>query len=86
MPPTLLFCFSSTVPSSSVSLLTSQQNNDIVLTWGEIPLVKRRGFLLGYNIYISNGSQLTLLGKCYDVKCNLYRQYSGYRGVLEVGM
>lgn len=59
------FLATSTVPSSSVpQLLASQQDSDILLTWGEIPLVSRRGFLLGYNIYITNGSQLTLLGKC----------------------
>uniref|UniRef100_A0A3Q3FDT9 LIF receptor subunit alpha a n=1 Tax=Labrus bergylta TaxID=56723 RepID=A0A3Q3FDT9_9LABR len=49
------------VPSSSVSLLTSQQDFNVVLTWGEIPLVDIRGFLLGYNVYMSNGPQLTLL-------------------------
>uniref|UniRef100_A0A3Q1J9P8 Fibronectin type-III domain-containing protein n=1 Tax=Anabas testudineus TaxID=64144 RepID=A0A3Q1J9P8_ANATE len=50
------------VPSSSVPhLLASQQDSDILLTWGEIPLIRRRGFLLGYNIYSTNGSQLTLL-------------------------
>ena len=55
-----------TVPSSAVPhLLTSQQDPNIELTWGEIPLVSRRGFLLGYHIYLNNGSQLTLLGKCY---------------------
>uniref|UniRef100_UPI0037E707C7 LIF receptor subunit alpha a n=1 Tax=Semicossyphus pulcher TaxID=241346 RepID=UPI0037E707C7 len=58
------------VPSSSVSLSTSQQDSDVRLTWGEIPLVNRRGFLLGYNIYISNGSQLTLLAK--DVRSRTY--------------
>uniref|UniRef100_A0A8C9ZYG4 Fibronectin type-III domain-containing protein n=1 Tax=Sander lucioperca TaxID=283035 RepID=A0A8C9ZYG4_SANLU len=52
------------VPSSSVLLSTTQQDSDILLTWREIPLVNRRGFLLGYNIYISGGSQLTLLGNC----------------------
>lgn len=49
------------VPSSSVQLSTTQQNSDILITWDEIPLAKRRGYLLGYNVYISNGSQLTLL-------------------------
>lgn len=69
--PTHLFCSlslppalsSPTVPSASVSLSTTQQGSDILLTWGEIPLVVRRGFLLGYNIYVSSGSELTLLGK-----------------------
>ncbi|XP_044053855.1 LIF receptor subunit alpha a isoform X2 [Siniperca chuatsi] len=54
------------VPSSSVPLSARQQDSDILLTWGEIPLVNRRGFLLGYNIYISNGSQLTLLANLSD--------------------
>uniref|UniRef100_A0A8C2Z2C6 Fibronectin type-III domain-containing protein n=1 Tax=Cyclopterus lumpus TaxID=8103 RepID=A0A8C2Z2C6_CYCLU len=49
------------VPSVSVTLSTTQQDSDILLTWGEIPLVNRRGFLLGYNIYVSRGSQLMLL-------------------------
>ena len=54
-----------TGPSSSVLLSTSQQNSDVLLSWGEIPLINRRGFLLGYNVYI--GSELKLLGKCYNV-------------------
>uniref|UniRef100_A0A8C4ICU4 Fibronectin type-III domain-containing protein n=1 Tax=Dicentrarchus labrax TaxID=13489 RepID=A0A8C4ICU4_DICLA len=49
------------IPSGSVSLSASQQDSNILLTWGEIPLVKRRGFIQGYNVYISNGSQLALL-------------------------
>lgn len=69
------YLVSSTVPSSPVLLSAHQQDSNIVLTWGEIPLVNRRGFLLGYNVYISNGSQLTLLGKCLDVKCHLSRWY-----------
>lgn len=61
------------VPSSSVPLSTTQQRSNILLTWGEIPMISRRGFLLGYNIYISNGSQLTLLAnlsgsRSYTVK------------------
>ncbi|XP_041643097.1 LIF receptor subunit alpha a [Cheilinus undulatus] len=54
------------VPSRPVSLSTSQQDSSVVLTWEEIPLVNRRGFLQGYNIYISNGSQLTLLANLSD--------------------
>lgn len=57
----------STVPSSPVSLSAHQQDSEILLTWGDIPLVNRRGFILGYNIYVSNGPQLTLLGKCHHV-------------------
>ncbi|XP_053276012.1 LIF receptor subunit alpha a [Pleuronectes platessa] len=49
------------VPSSSVLLSTSQQNSDVLLSWGEIPLLNRRGFLLGYNVYNSTGSELKLL-------------------------
>ncbi|GAA6227437.1 leukemia inhibitory factor receptor-like [Lates japonicus] len=49
------------VPSSSVLLSTSQQGSDVLLTWGEIPLVNHRGFLQGYNIYNSTGSDLKLL-------------------------
>nr|XP_040051943.1 LIF receptor subunit alpha a [Gasterosteus aculeatus aculeatus] len=54
------------VPSSSVSLSTTQQDADILLAWGEIPLANRRGFLLGYNVYINNGTQLTLLANLSD--------------------
>ncbi|XP_040897538.1 LIF receptor subunit alpha a [Toxotes jaculatrix] len=49
------------VPSSSVLLSTNQQDSDVLLTWEEIPPVNRRGFLLGYNIYNSTGSELKLL-------------------------
>ena len=52
-------------PSRSVKLSVSQEHSNAILTWEEIPLAHRRGFLLGYNIYINNGSQLTLIGKCY---------------------
>ncbi|XP_068422921.1 LIF receptor subunit alpha a [Clinocottus analis] len=55
------------VPSGSVTLSTTQQDSDILLTWGEIPLVNRRGFLLGYNVYVSRGSQLTLLANLPDI-------------------
>ncbi|XP_056152729.1 LIF receptor subunit alpha a [Lampris incognitus] len=55
------------VPSRSVPhLSTNQQDSDIQLSWDEIPLVNRRGFLLGYNIYRNNGSQLTLLANVSD--------------------
>ncbi|XP_037337701.2 LIF receptor subunit alpha a [Pungitius pungitius] len=60
------------VPSSSVALSTTQQDSDILLAWGEIPLVNRRGFLLGYNIYINNGSQLTLLANLTDPESKNY--------------
>ncbi|XP_024131397.1 LIF receptor subunit alpha a [Oryzias melastigma] len=49
------------VPSRSVPLSVKSQDSDVVITWGEIPLSERRGFVLGYNVYISNGSELTLL-------------------------
>uniref|UniRef100_A0A3Q2PXM4 Leukemia inhibitory factor receptor-like n=1 Tax=Fundulus heteroclitus TaxID=8078 RepID=A0A3Q2PXM4_FUNHE len=48
---------------SSVELKIAQLDCDVVLSWEEVPLEKRRGFLLGYNVYISNSSQLTLLEK-----------------------
>ncbi|XP_070760842.1 LIF receptor subunit alpha a [Enoplosus armatus] len=60
------------VPSSSVPLSASQQESDILLTWGEIPLVNRRGFLLGYNIYLSNGSHLTILASLSDLGSRNY--------------
>lgn len=80
------FLVASTVPSSSVLLSTSQQGSDILLTWGEIPLVNRRGYLLGYNIYNSTGSELKLLGKCYDVKCHLFKEFSCSSRGLEKGI
>ncbi|XP_033828179.1 LIF receptor subunit alpha a [Periophthalmus magnuspinnatus] len=48
-------------PSSSVQLSTEQQDSDILISWSEIPSTHRRGFLLGYNVYLNNGSQLTKL-------------------------
>ncbi|KAM8759768.1 LIF receptor subunit alpha a isoform 3-T3 [Acanthopagrus schlegelii] len=60
------------VPSSPVSLSAHQQDSDILLTWGEIPLVNRRGFILGYNIYVSNGPQLTLLANLSGVGTRSY--------------
>ncbi|XP_059192814.1 LIF receptor subunit alpha a [Centropristis striata] len=55
------------VPSTSVPLTATQQGSDILLTWEEIPLAKIRGFLLGYNVYMSSGSQLTLLANISDL-------------------
>ncbi|KAF3695619.1 Leukemia inhibitory factor receptor [Channa argus] len=61
------------VPSTSVALSTTQQGSDIILTWTEIPLDRRRGFLLGYNVYMSNGSQLTLLANLSDLGNRSYK-------------
>ncbi|CAG09611.1 unnamed protein product [Tetraodon nigroviridis] len=41
--------------------LARQQDSNILLTWEEIPLANRRGFLLGYNVYVNNDSSLTLI-------------------------
>ncbi|XP_026178468.1 LIF receptor subunit alpha a isoform X2 [Mastacembelus armatus] len=60
------------VPSSSVSLSTTQEGADVLLTWGEIPVVSTRGFLLGYNIYIRSGAQLTLLANLPDPQSRSY--------------
>lgn len=60
------------VPSASLALSADQQASDILLTWREIPLVNRRGFLLGYNVYISNGYQLTLLANLSDAETTSY--------------
>lgn len=57
---------STPVPSSPIRLLAHQQDSNILLTWEEIPLANRRGFLLGYNVYVSNDSHLTLIGTCLD--------------------
>ncbi|CAL8250963.1 unnamed protein product [Boreogadus saida] len=49
------------VPISAVpSLTTNQRNSDIELTWQEIPVADRRGFLLGYRVYLITDRQLTL--------------------------
>ncbi|KAK5870947.1 hypothetical protein PBY51_003852 [Eleginops maclovinus] len=62
------------VPSSPVmSLLTTQQDSDILLSWEQIPLVSRRGFVLGYNIYMSSGSQFTLLANLSDPGSRSYK-------------
>ncbi|XP_028312909.1 LIF receptor subunit alpha a [Gouania willdenowi] len=61
------------VPSSLVPLSIMQQESDVLLSWGEIPLVNRRGFLLGYNVYISNDSQLTLLANLSHPGLRSYR-------------
>ncbi|XP_029961330.1 LIF receptor subunit alpha a [Salarias fasciatus] len=60
------------VPFSSVPLSGTSQQSDIVLTWGEIPTVNQRGFLLGYNVYISNGFQLTSLANLTDLETRNY--------------
>ncbi|KAM9858027.1 LIF receptor subunit alpha a [Aulostomus maculatus] len=62
------------VPSSSVpQLFVTQEDSDVLLTWGEIPLVSRRGYLLGYNIYINNDSQLTLLANLSGQETRTYK-------------
>ncbi|XP_054630299.1 LIF receptor subunit alpha a [Dunckerocampus dactyliophorus] len=49
-------------PSRSVpQLQISQQDSDVILTWGAIPEVSRRGDILGYNVYMSNDSHLVKL-------------------------
>ncbi|KAI3372719.1 hypothetical protein L3Q82_023180 [Scortum barcoo] len=60
------------VASRFVPLWITQQSSDVLLTWGEIPLADRRGFILGYNIYISNGSQLTHLANLSDPRSRTY--------------
>ncbi|XP_047447525.1 LIF receptor subunit alpha a [Mugil cephalus] len=61
------------VPSSSVPLSSRQEGSNVVLTWGEIPLRDRKGFILGYNVYINNGSQLTLLANLPDQAARNYK-------------
>lgn len=63
-------------PSTSVQLSITQQYSDVLITWSDIPPAHRKGFLLGYNVYINNGSQLTRLAtlssqeRSYTVKSN----------------
>ena len=55
--------FAVAVPISAVpSLTTNQRNSDIELTWQEIPEADRRGFILGYRVYLITDRQLTLYG------------------------
>ncbi|XP_061672960.1 LIF receptor subunit alpha a [Syngnathoides biaculeatus] len=50
-------------PAGSVPHLSvSQQDSDVLLTWGAVPEVSRRGYIRGYNVYLSNDSQLVKLG------------------------
>uniref|UniRef100_A0A8C7ZZD4 LIF receptor subunit alpha a n=1 Tax=Oryzias sinensis TaxID=183150 RepID=A0A8C7ZZD4_9TELE len=60
------------VPSRSVPLSVKSQDSKVVITWGEIPLSDRRGFVLGYNVYISNGSELALLANLSSSEMRRY--------------
>uniref|UniRef100_A0A8C6M2H4 LIF receptor subunit alpha a n=1 Tax=Nothobranchius furzeri TaxID=105023 RepID=A0A8C6M2H4_NOTFU len=60
------------VPSSSCHLSVSQQKSDVILTWNEIPLADRRGYLRGYNVYMNNGFQLTLLSNLSNLGMRSY--------------
>ncbi|XP_051924530.1 LIF receptor subunit alpha a isoform X1 [Hippocampus zosterae] len=49
-------------PSRAVPhLFINQQDSDVLLTWEAMPQASRRGYILGYNIYLNNDSQLVLL-------------------------
>uniref|UniRef100_A0A4W5JPX4 LIF receptor subunit alpha a n=1 Tax=Hucho hucho TaxID=62062 RepID=A0A4W5JPX4_9TELE len=51
------------VPSRTVPRLSpNQEGSDVQLTWDQIPLEHQRGFILGYTVYLTNASHLTLLG------------------------
>ncbi|XP_071011993.1 LIF receptor subunit alpha a isoform X1 [Oncorhynchus clarkii lewisi] len=51
------------VPSRTVPRLSpNQEGADVQLTWDQIPLEHQRGFILGYTVYLTNASHLTLLG------------------------
>ncbi|CAL8249209.1 unnamed protein product [Merluccius merluccius] len=55
------------VPLRSVpNLMTNQDNSDIQLTWREIRLADRRGYLLGYRVYHNMGPQLKLIANLSD--------------------
>uniref|UniRef100_A0A1A8SLZ3 Leukemia inhibitory factor receptor alpha a n=1 Tax=Nothobranchius rachovii TaxID=451742 RepID=A0A1A8SLZ3_9TELE len=60
------------VPSSSCHLSVSQQKSDVILTWNEIPVADRRGYLQGYNVYMNNGFQLTLLANLSNLGTRNY--------------
>ncbi|XP_011613799.2 LIF receptor subunit alpha a [Takifugu rubripes] len=65
------------VPSRPVYLSAEQRESDIVLSWEGIPLANRRGFLLGYNVYVSNDSHLTLIANLPDIETRKY-EVKGY--------
>ncbi|XP_037114607.1 LIF receptor subunit alpha a [Syngnathus acus] len=49
-------------PSRSVPHLSiRQEDSNVFLTWEAMPEAHRRGYILGYNIYLNNDSQLVLL-------------------------
>ncbi|KAM6964861.1 LIF receptor subunit alpha a [Aplochiton taeniatus] len=50
------------VPRATIS----QQGSEVLLGWKEIPLEGRRGFILGYRLYLTNSSQLTLIANISD--------------------
>ncbi|KAG7281493.1 hypothetical protein CRUP_012436 [Coryphaenoides rupestris] len=61
------------IPFRSVrNLMTNQENSDIQLTWREIPLAERRGYLLGYRVYLNTGPQLTLIANLSDPHSRSY--------------
>ncbi|KAL0979833.1 hypothetical protein UPYG_G00190390 [Umbra pygmaea] len=54
-------------PSMSVpKLLLDQKGSKIQMTWDQIPLKHQRGFILGYHIYQTHNSSLTLLANITD--------------------
>lgn len=54
-------------PSMSVPhLSTNQQGSSVLLAWKEIPLEHQRGFILGYRVYMTNASRLTLIDNITD--------------------
>ncbi|KAJ7994315.1 hypothetical protein DPEC_G00264600 [Dallia pectoralis] len=54
-------------PSMAVpGLSLDQKGSGVQLTWGQIPLEHQRGFILGYNVYLTHTSNLTLLANITD--------------------
>uniref|UniRef100_A0A3P8Z0K1 Fibronectin type-III domain-containing protein n=1 Tax=Esox lucius TaxID=8010 RepID=A0A3P8Z0K1_ESOLU len=54
-------------PSMSVpGLSLDQKGSDVQLTWEQIPLEQQRGFILGYNVYLTHTSHPTLYANITD--------------------
>ncbi|XP_063051766.1 LIF receptor subunit alpha a [Engraulis encrasicolus] len=61
------------VPAEPVgSLEASQYESSVSLSWQEAPLRSQRGFVRGYNIYLANVSQYTLLANITDPSVRNY--------------
>ncbi|KAJ8401567.1 hypothetical protein AAFF_G00378840 [Aldrovandia affinis] len=60
-------------PAQHVSELKAQQyGSDVLLSWDEVPLDGRRGFICGYTVYTPNGSHLVPIENITDPNTRSY--------------